>query len=432
MTIRSLVAAVTLALAAVVSASPAAAQASLDNIRADWRARKYPQTYEATEEYRKQPYGKQLEVYYMGGTSLCRIQGDADLGTKYMQWILDNFWLTRKDIDTVQQELAVCRTATAPSRLPVYINFATTMAVAGSSGRTKMFYFVGGNNALKSEPVQIVREVPRDELDRRLFREGQTPQAKDAVRRLIGANGRSEASKHFAVASTTHSVEQLRSIGEQLDTVYDFFIARYGMRAPETLISVYLVPNASAFQALSVALHGIKVSPQSIGYSYQADMSMVGIIPGPQIGTLQHELFHLMVRNDFGDIPPWLDEGMAALYEVAQVGPDEVRGLPNWRGQVLSELSGLQPSVEQLIKMNWFAFSGGEQEFNTERQAAQHAKARYLILYLQNQGMLVPVYRAFQSREIGSDPVALLSATLKKPLPAVESDFQAWFKTMPR
>jgi len=43
------------------------------------------------------------------------------------------------------------------------------------------------------------------------------------------------------------------------------------------------------------------------------------------------------------------------------------------------------------------------------------------------EGKLEDVYRAFQSREIGADSAALLSATLKKDLLTVENGFQAWF-----
>ena len=35
-------------------------------------------------------------------------------------------------------------------------------------------------------------------------------------------------------------------------------------------------------------------------------------------------------RNNFGDIPPWLDEGMASLYEVSEVSGNHILGLPNW------------------------------------------------------------------------------------------------------
>jgi hypothetical protein len=383
------------------------AQHTLDEIREDWRARKYPPTYEETEQYRKEPYGKRLEVYYMGGTSLCRMPGQADLGTKYMQWILDNFSLSRQDMTTVQRERQACQSAASPITSPLVISFNTTLASASSSGRTKMFYYTGGENALKSVPVEVVREIPIEEFEKRLFARQEASRAKVEVSRLAGEGAVSEVSKYFVVASSQHTPGELRSIGQQLDKVYDFFLSEYVMRAPESLISVYLVPNSNALGTLSAALHGMRLSPQSIGYSYQADM---------------------MVRNNFGDVPPWLDEGMAALYEVTETRNGRVAGAPNWRGPVLQMLWSQQPPVEKLIRMNWFDFSGGDDEFNTEKQAAIHAKARYLMLYLQNEGKLRGVYSAFQSREIGADSAALLRATLRTDLGALERDFQAWFR----
>ena len=415
-------------LVACAAAPMARAQLSLDKIRQDWHARKYPLTYEETTVYRLQPYGKQLEVYYMEGTSLCRMQGRTDLGEKVLQWSLDNFSLSRQDVATVQRELNTCQSTSVPEVFPATIVFNTTLAVASSAGRTKMFYYNSGDNALKSVPVEVVREIPRTELDKRLFGRSRVAEAQDSANRLAGSGAVSEASKNFVVVSRQHPPKVLSSIGEQLDRVYDFFVSEYGMRPPDSLISVYLVNNASDLQQLSTALHGIRVSPQSIGYSYQADMSMVGIVQQAQTGTLQHELFHLMVRNNFGDIPPWMDEGMAALYEVADTRNARVVGLENWRGPVLDTLWRLQPPVEQLIRMNWFQFSGGDEEYNTDRQAAIHAKARYLMLYLQNQGKLRDIYRAFHAREIGTDSAALLSATVGQDLRALESDFDAWFR----
>lgn len=419
-------------LAACAGASTAWAQLSLDKIRQDWHAHRYPLTYEETTVYRLQPYGKQLEVYYMEGTSLCRMEGRSDLGVKVLQWSLDNFSLSRQDVATVQRELTACQSAAVPESSPATIVFNTTLAVASSAGRTKMFYYSSGNNALKSVPVEVVREIPREELDKRLFARSRVAEARDSAIRLAGTGAVAEASKYFVVVSRQHSPGSLTSIGEQLDRVYDFFISEYGMRPPDSLISVYLVDNSSDLQRLSTALHGIRLSPQSIGYSYQADMSMVGIVQQAQTGTLQHELFHLMVRNNFGDIPPWMDEGMAALYEVAETRNGRVVGLENWRGPVLNTLWPLQPPVDQLIKMNWFQFSGGDEEYSTDRQAAIHAKARYLMLYLQNLGKLRDLYRAFQARQIGTDSAALLSASVGQDLGALERDFDAWFRESKR
>src|SRR5689334_16565575 len=107
--IHTMIRSITLLLILHMFASLGLAQDPLDPIRKDWRARKHQETYQATEIVRKQAYGKTLEVYYMGGTSLCRIPNLAELGVQYVQWILDRYQLSPSDRKTVNQELQYCR-----------------------------------------------------------------------------------------------------------------------------------------------------------------------------------------------------------------------------------------------------------------------------------------------------------------------------------
>jgi len=413
------------------SVSAAQAQSTIEELRALWDAQNYQEAYDGLTQYRKQPYGKTFEVYYMAGTSLCRLDGKAEVGRKYLQWILDNYRLgdpARRIV--VEEQRTKCPPAIQEG--PIEVAWNTTAATAGVSGSTKMFYFVDQENAIRSVPVEVVRDIPREVLTGRLFAPSAVDDALASAATVVGSEGETVAGEHFVLASmVVHSPSQLGLMAKKLDQVYSFFISQYGMRAPDSLITAYLVPDLNTLQQLAESLHGIKVAPQSLGYSYRDDMSMVGYVPGPGIGTLLHELFHLMVRNDFGDIPPWLDEGLAALYEVSAVTEDSVRGTPNWRGEVLEQLSDLQPSVEELVEMNWLEFSSAEGEYDTEMQAANHAKARYLMLFFQETGQLTAVYRRFQAREIGEDSAALLREVLDaNDLDEVELCFQEWFGTV--
>src|ERR1051325_10177877 len=100
----------------------------------------------------------------------------------------------------------------------------------------------------------------------------------------------------------------------------------YDMPAPSYFITVYLVPNDGILGLLASLIHGITIYEGTIGYSFPYDQSITAIIPRMIFGTLKHELFHLMVRKNFGDIPPWLEEGMATLYEVSRVRDEGIVG----------------------------------------------------------------------------------------------------------
>jgi hypothetical protein len=194
-----------------------------------------------------------------------------------------------------------------------------------------------------------------------------------------------------------------------------------------------VVPSGGV-RDLAERIHGIKVSEATIGYSFQDDLSIIG----NNSGTLAHELFHLMVRINFGDIPPWMEEGMAALYEVSDIVGGSIVGLPNWRGKVLRRFWGLRPSIRDLVRMDWRSFDNEENDYEAKRQATNHAMARYFMLFLQNKQKLGAVYSSFRDRKVedmqidpGTDAVNMLESILKISLSELDKYFTQWFNNLP-
>jgi len=156
-------------------------------------------------------------------------------------------------------------------------------------------------------------------------------------------------------------------------------------------------------------------------------------------GTFAHELFHVMVRNNFGDIPPFLDEGMASLYEVSGFEGRRAVGVSNWRCAILRSGWTDRPRLNDMVQMNRSAFddmaAASEQPTPGDKQGVNHATARYLMLYLQQRGELMAVYRAFLNRKVSDRPgergVSLMEAALGRPLDRVDADFETWFKALP-
>ena len=230
----------------------------------------------------------------------------------------------------------------------------------------------------------------------------------------------------------------LRHVGEDLEKYLRFFASEYGMLPPSHLITVYFARNVSDLQSLARKLHGIQLAPGSIGYSFPADQSMAGWADGSSYGTFAHELFHVMVRNNFGDIPPWLDEGMASLYEVSRLEDGRAVGVDNWRREILRDHWATRPSLAKLVQMNRSAFDeveGRSDRFLAgENQAVNHATARYFMLYLQQRGKLKAVYKAFINRKVNDEPakqaVDLVERTLGRSLDDVDADFARWFQSL--
>ena len=91
-----------------------------------------------------------------------------------------------------------------------------------------------------------------------------------------------------------------------------------------------------------------------------------------------HEYFHYVARNNYGDLPAWLQEGLAEYYSTFQVTKDEARiGLP------------IEPHVRWLRQNPWiplaqlFAIDQASKEYNeTARRGAFYAESWALTHYL--------------------------------------------------
>ena len=104
---------------------------------------------------------------------------------------------------------------------------------------------------------------------------------------------------------------------------------------------------------------------------------------GRGIGGLRHELVHALLRDEFGSLPDWLDEGMAALYVTAKWTKKGYRFLVNFRLRQLraARAAGRLPGLEKLAASDDRDVYGANYE-------AYYALARYLLLYLDRRGRL--------------------------------------------
>ena len=425
----------------------------LSDLRAAFYNGRYAEILTRLYDYREQPYGKQAEIDYMIGSCLCRT-GSKDKAKRRFEWILTRYRLDARQRTIIEEALRQCSLG-GPSRPAAPFRESTVtsasernVGVSGKGGtitRDEQITAVTQSIvAVTSETAEMIRDIAPEEFESRLFDLSESDKAIRRVAALAGPNYQVQSVGSFIIANSRNwSSTQTLTVGQGLERYASFYAAEFGIPRSTKFITVYIVSDDYEMQRLARTLHGIRVSKGSIGYSFPFDLSMVGILPGIQFGTLAHELFHLMVRNDFGDIPPWLEEGMASLYEVSGRRGDSIAGLPNWRGKILAQFWRERPSIEQLVKMDWRSFDGtqppdipdgtqGRQHFR--RQAINHATARYLMLYLQEKMKLGDVYKAFRHQNIDDlkdipeeEAARLLSSVVQKPLSEFDKDLGRWF-----
>jgi hypothetical protein len=446
-----------------------------------WRAHDYRGAYEVLVRFREQPHGRNAQVDYMLGTSGCALDDYREWGQSYLEWMLRRYALPEDCRVIVENALQQCR-ATMPPLTTEPVSVDRLAEVIGATSRLsgKMYYFIGADEAVNNFAAVRVRQVDLGELRARLVPLDQPESAIASVTsRLRGLAIRAPVKpwpatfsadvegRFLLVAKEGKTAEDLHRMAQFLERYLSFLVREYQVIAPTDFITVYLVSTPEDLAELAYNLHGLRIGRATFGYSFRDDLSVVAVVPaGFTVGTVQHELFHLVVRSTFGDVPQWLDEGLASLYEVSRLDPDPTvpaatpgaprpercTGLSNWRWKVLNKLWSKRPSLLTTITSDWYAFEQPDRaepaEFMQDREesppsaemmAVTLATARYFMLYLQEQQHLRELYTKLQAQRPTADhshdaraaAVAAVEEVMGKPIGVVDGEFAAWFKRLP-
>ncbi len=207
-----------------------------------------------------------------------------------------------------------------------------------------------------------------------------------------------------------------------IDRARAAFAKQFFRTPPDKDLRVYLFPDASSYESFIQRKYA---RPPSSPYGFYLPQSRSLVMNiGTGTGTLVHEMAHALADFDFPDIPAWFNEGFASLFEQSRFENGKIRGLVNWR------LKGLQKGLaegaflpfERLTSYTGRAFYDGDSGF-------RYAEARYLCLWLQEQGLLETYYAKFREART-EDPAGFvtLKAVLGRPVADVEAEFVVWAK----
>jgi hypothetical protein len=184
---------------------------------------------------------------------------------------------------------------------------------------------------------------------------------------------------------------------------------------PAPIVDIWIFNGDESYRRNTSALFA---ETPSTPYGYTSPCRHALIInAGLGNGTLVHEMVHALLEANFPRAPVWLDEGLASLYEQPTDKDGHLWGLPNWR------LPGLQKAIRAhraLPLPALLAASRGE-FYDDDKTGLYYAEARYLLYYLQDRGLLVRFYYAFEAAQ-ADDPTG--AETLKAMLG--EADLAAW------
>lgn len=408
---------------------------------------KYKLAFNDAYEMRKnEEYGKNPFTSYIMAKALC-LSGETKKAESGFKFILTEYEMVAQQKKFMLDEMTKCgtpvaiKTALDKNMFTSFIMNKQLSPRAGSMG--KMGYVLSCN----SEPgaFKIDTNFDNSQAEKRIFEIDQSKAATSYYRNFLGSGYKVFPSDNFIIITRNANAltaAAANSIAKKLNNGIEFFHNAFNLRKPGKIIAVFLLNDNAGLQQMAKKLHGITLSKSNIGYSNLSDLTLLGISSESKVGTLYHELFHLTVRADIGDIPGWLDEGVASLYETSHWENNNLLGnVINWRTMVLNEnlkAGKPLPQLSQLIDENWDGFFFNET--NTACDVAlNYAMAKHFAIYLQEQNLLKSVLQAFKDRKnVFSDvnattnesPEDILIKATGKSIEKLQEDFSNWLNAV--
>ncbi len=400
------------------------------------------------------------EVDYWLATSYCQLK-QCRAGMLIFKKILKDYQLSQAQKQIVIKNNALCQCETSlPAANPTIIERTIIGPGFNSPGGEltnecygKIYYQVFKYDKKPlNKAFGIKKKIDENTFKTRIYPTTDPEAAKEFVKKLVSDYRSIISTKHFILTSHFHNENSLRDLGIRLENFLQFICFQYGFSFPDRFITVYIEHDPYSLKKLAENLHGIEIPYTCIGYSFARDRSIVAVVSfvnddeerHPRTGTIQHELLHLLVRENFNDIPAWLEEGIASLYEVT----DAHKGESNWRVNVLKENWDKRPSIEALLRMDFDEFNDRESpgEKNIIQLSVNHATARYFCFFLEMKGKLKQIFDSIRKSnpiyflqdntvdfivaEDKTDAIMIVQNTLGMSIVEIEKDFLRWLNSI--
>ncbi len=424
---------------------------SLAQNKIDWnhykallKEKNYKKAYNDAMLLRKEPYGKCFQVDYIITKCICG-SNKPEVAKKCFS-LLNKYPLTPKLKQLVDIEQDNCLKTTIVNMddeilamLNIIIKDKTVLPEAKSSG--KMGYVLNCKKTTTNPgDFDLKIELSEEEFSKRIFAVNEKSKAFSYYNQMLGAEYKIDTVGRFVLITMEDHGKTPSDIiraAENLQKAYNFYAQHFKIRPPDKLITVYLMGNKNDLQDVALKIHRLNLPSENIGYSSLADLSVLGTSNSRQIGTIYHELFHLFVRADVGDIPAWLDEGIASLYETSSWKGDSLLGdVANWRTMVVRQFLRTSPnrSLEYIINKNWEGFSINPNNDLCDL-TVNYAYSKHFAIFLQEKNLLSKMLAAFRDQKnvfvdstyINQTDIELVESCFNKKMEFIQMDFENWF-----
>jgi len=227
---------------------------------------------------------------------------------------------------------------------------------------------------------------------------------------------------YFVIASNLSEKETKNINDNTISKAVECFYNDYFEKRPDEITTIFLFKNDNSYRYWAKKLYSDDDLSRFGYYKPSIKVMLMNISTGT--GTLVHEMTHALVRFDFPDIPSWFNEGLGSLYERSSLNNGQILGYVNWRLPALQKAinNDIYTPLSALVKTNDYEFYGDRSDVN-------YAQARYLCMYLQENGLLKKYYKAFRDNynndKTGKNTLEKITG---KNLDELDKDYVEWVK----
>lgn len=400
-------------------------------------------------------------IYYKGVSYCCN--EEINYGKHNFDWILSNFNLSPDALLLINEQKSNCVNGTTPPEFNrLYgnddltdVNMVVEVAQPGVRVETKGFYKIDWNNPenfevnsayIGEEPVEtagLLKKYSYQQLRARIVQETSEEAIKDSLKvrlRKMEVEPTILLTEHFIMINyIPFNQAAVKNELDRFEKALTYLSNTYELSVPPEKITIYLTNNKEDMASLGTDLHGLDLNKNLLGYAVEADLSLVAYAPDFNMGTLKHELMHLLLNYNFKALAPWLSEGIAAIYETSYFSGDELIGESNWRGKILD--GALEHNyvldIKSLLSLNWLEYNAYNGDtYNSKRLSVHHALSRYFCMYLFEQDKLVAILNAYThlspnniDKSLDETVLSIVESAFNKPIAKIQKDFIDWYST---
>jgi len=231
--------------------------------------------------------------------------------------------------------------------------------------------------------------------------------------------------RYFVVFSDLNEELTYKLIDTDMRYTIDAMSGNFSRKLPTTVTPIYLFEDYDKYKEFVLKNYDIAENDISPYGFFKISKNVIVVRYVSWKGSILHEITHRFTRSDFPTMPSWFDEGFASLNEKSTFKEGKLVGEFSFRIIPLRRAieNNTYTSIEHLMRTN-------DDELYGKRTSFYYAQSRYLLMYLQENGLLEEFYKTFRDTYTEDETgISQLETLLGKPISSINEDCLEYIKS---